>query len=106
MTSSGIISSGVSLNPFFLIISGVGVSLSTACKKVEPRLATKTNNCQAASITYKKLLDQIRSYLRGINYDMDDLIREFRIIDSMLTDILPMRVSKYEKNYQKKYDII
>ncbi len=105
MTSSGIISSGVSLNPFLLIISGVGVSLSTACKKVEPRLATKKNSCQAASITYKKLLDQIRSYLRGINYNMDDLIREFRIIDSMLTDILPMRISKYEKNYEKKYDI-
>ncbi len=32
---------------------------------------------------------------------MDDLLREFRIIDNMLTDILPMRVSKYEKNYQK-----
>ena len=106
MTSSGIISSGVSLNPFLLIISGVGISLSTACKKVEPRLATKKNSCQAASITYKKLLDQIRSYLRGIKYNMDDLIREFRIIDSMLTDILPMRVSKYEKNYQKKYDIM
>ncbi len=104
MTSSGIISSGASLNPLLLIISGVGVSLAAACKKVEPRLETKKNACKTASITYKKLLDQIRSYLRGIKYDMDDLIREFRIIDSMLTDILPMRVSKYEKDYDKKVD--
>jgi hypothetical protein len=41
MTGSGIISSGASLNPFLLIISGVGVSLAAACRKVEPRLATK-----------------------------------------------------------------
>ncbi len=38
----------------------------------------------------------------AVKYVMDDLIREFRIIDIMLTDILPMRVSKYEKDYNRK----
>ena len=74
--------------------------LQQRVKKVEPRRLIKQNACQKANITYKKLLDQIRSYLRGVKYDMDDLIREFCIIDSMLTDILPMR------NYQNKYDIL
>ncbi len=59
MTGSGIISSGKSLNPFLLIISGVGVSFAAACKKVEPRLTTKRNACKTASIIDKKLLDQI-----------------------------------------------
>ena len=105
MTSSGIISSGISLNPFLLIISGIGISFTAACKKVEPKILIKQHGCRTSIITYKKLLDQIRSYLRGVKYGMDDLIREFHIIDNMLTDILPMRVSKYEKDYQKKYDI-
>ncbi len=55
MTGSGIISSGASLNPFLLIISGVGVSFAAAYKKLEPRLTTKRNACKTASITYKKI---------------------------------------------------
>ena len=57
---------------------------------------------KVAYTTYKKVLTQIRSYLRGLSYDEKAFLDEVRVMDDIVTDLCPT-VSSMSSEYDKKY---
>ena len=56
-----------------------------------------------AYTSYQKVLNQIRSILRGEDYDVEKLTLELNWLDDQITDLCPL-VDRYKVKYDKKYD--
>ena len=55
-----------------------------------------------AYTTYEKVLVQLRSALRGNEFDKDEFIDKMKVIDEIIIDQTPL-TDKYAKIYNKKY---
>jgi len=55
-----------------------------------------------AYTTYEKVLVQLRSALRGNEFDKDEFIDKMKVIDEIIIDQIPL-TDKYAKIYNKKY---
>ena len=53
-----------------------------------------------AFTTYEKVLVELRSALRGDEFDKDRFIAKMKIVDEMIIDQTPL-AGKYEKNIKK-----
>ena len=55
-----------------------------------------------AFTSYEKVLVELRSALRGDEFDKDQFIDKMKVIDEMIIDQTPM-ADKYVKLYDKKH---
>ena len=101
LTGSGIVSGLVTMIPFLGIISGCGIVLEGFLKK--KNYNRKIEMCKFAYTSYQKVLNKIRSYLRGEMYDTVQLTLELNWIDDQITDLCPI-VDKFKAKYDKIYE--
>jgi len=97
----GGIAGGVTVNPIILgCISGPGVLIQGYMTK--NGLNNKVETCRFAYTSYKKILTQLRSYLRGLPYDDATFLSDVKVLDDIVTDLCPPVTGKYDK-YDKTY---
>ena len=58
-----------------------------------------------AFTTYDKVLVELRSALRGDEFDKDQFIDKMKVVDAMIIDQTPL-ADKYVKLYDKKWKYI
>jgi hypothetical protein len=90
------------LNPILLSVVGAGVAIHGLSKKLEFSLQYKKTLCKFGYSSYKKILNNIISYLRGKEFDESTFLNELSVTDNILADISPM-IDKYEKYYYRKF---
>ena len=59
--------------------------------------------CKFAYTSYQKVLNEIRSYLRGEKYDIEKLTLELNWLDNQITDLCPI-VDKFKAKYDKIFE--
>ena len=94
----GTISGGITVNP--IILNGVGIVLTNVGKMKNYK--KKIEMTKIAFITHEKVLVELRSALRGDEFDKDLFIDKMKVIDEMITDQTPW-ADKFAKKYDKKY---
>ena len=78
----GTISGGLTMNPIVLgVINGVG-KMKNYKKKIEMT--------SIAFTTYEKVLVELRSALRGDEFDKDQFIDKMKVVDAMIIDQTPL----------------
>ena len=89
-TSAVIRTGGLAGSTVFLPAVGIGacgIVLAVIVKKKNyPR---KIEMCRYAYTSYQKVLNQLKSYLRGDLYDKNQLIHELNILDDNVVDLCP-----------------
>ena len=89
------------MNPIILgVINGVGILLTNFGK-----MKNYKNKIQMTSIaftTYEKVLVELRSALRGDEFDKNQFIDKMKVIDAVIIDQTPW-ADKFVKTYDKKY---
>ena len=101
LTSTGVVVGSVTLNPVILgSISGSGILLQGLLKM--KNYDRKIEMCKFAYTSYQKILNKIRSYLRGESYDIMDLFFETQLLDDQVIDLCPL-VDKFKSKYNKIY---
>ena len=96
----GTISGGLTMNPIILgVINGVGILL-TKFEKMK-NYKKKLEMTSIAYTTYEKVLVELRSALRGDEFDKNLFIDKMKVIDEMIFDQTPL-ADKFTKKYDKK----
>ena len=97
----GTIAGGITLNPIIMgVINGSGV-LVTSISKLK-NYKKKTEMTQIAFTTYQKVLVELRSALRGDEFNKQDFIDRMKLIDDMIIDQTPL-ADRFSKKYEKKF---
>ena len=97
----GTISGGLTMNPIVLgVINGVGILLANFGKMKNYK--KKIEMTSIAFTTYEKVLVELRSALRGADFDKNQVIDKMKVVDAMIIDQTPPS-DKYVKQYDKKY---
>ena len=97
----GTISGGLTLNPIVLgVINGVGILLTNFGKMKNYK--KKIEMTKIAFTTYDKVLVELRSAMRGDEFDKDQFIDKMKVVDAMIIDQTPL-ADKYVKQYDKKW---
>ena len=98
----GTIAGGITLNPIILgVINGVGV-LVTSISKMK-NYKKKIEMSQIAFTTYEKVLVELRSALRGDEFNKQEFIDRMKLIDEMIIDQSPI-ADKFSKKYNKIWE--
>ena len=97
----GTITGGITLNPIILgIINGAGVIVSSVSKIKNYKKNIEMT--QIAFTTYEKVLVELRSALRGDEFNKKEFIDRMKIIDEMIIEQTPI-ADRFFKNYSKKF---
>ena len=97
----GTISGGLTMNPIILgVINGFGVVLTNVGKMKNYK--KKIEMTKITFTTYEKVLVELRSALRGDEFDKDSFIDKMKVIDGMIIDQTPL-ADKFTKKYDKKF---
>ena len=97
----GTITGGITLNPIILgVINGAGVLVASLGKKKNYR--KKNEMSQIAFTTYDKVLVELRSALRGDEFNKQEFIDRMKLIDEMIIDQTPI-ADRFVKKYNKKF---
>ena len=100
---SGAAAGGVTLNPIILgVLTTVGViaKVLSNFKKYDK----KVESTRYAATTYKKVLDELRMYLRGgVVYNHEDFVKSMKIIDATIVDNCPEVEAYWGTKYKRKY---
>ena len=95
------IAGGIALNPLILgVINGVGVLVSSISKMKNYK--KKIEMSQIAFTTYEKVLVELRSALRGDEFNKQEFIDRMKLIDEMIIDQSPL-ADRFSKKYNKKF---
>ena len=101
MAITGTITGGLTLNPIILGgINGFGILLTNVGKMKNYK--KKMEMLKIAFTTYEKVLVELRSALRGDEFNKDQFIDKMKIIDEMIIDQTPL-ADKYGKKYKDTY---
>ena len=97
----GTIVGGITLNPIIMgVINGAGVIVSNISKMKNYK--KKIEMSQIAFTTYEKVLVELRSALRGDEFNKQEFIDKMKLIDEMIIDQSPI-ADRFSKKYNKKY---
>ena len=97
LVAVGTISGGVTLNPIILgVVNGVGVVISGIGKKKNYKRKIETS--RFAFTTYQKVLVELRSALRGDEWNKEEFIDRMKLVDEMIIDQCPT-VDKFINKY-------
>ena len=102
LVTVGTISGGITLNPVILgVINGAGVIIAGVGKKNNYK--RKIEMTRIAFTTYEKVLVELRSALRGDDWNKQEFVDKMKLIDDMIIDQTPEPdrfVIKYEKKFK------
>ena len=85
----GTITGGITLNPIILgVINGAVVIVASLAKKKNYK--KKIEMSQIAFTTYEKVLVELRSALRGDEFNKQEFIDRMKLIDEMIIDQTPI----------------
>ena len=97
----GTITGGITLNPIILgVINGAGVIVSSVSKIKNYKKNIEMT--QIAYVTYEKVLVELRSALRGDEFNKKEFIDRMKLIDEMIIDQTPI-ADRFSKKYNKKF---
>ena len=97
----GTIAGGITLNPIILgVINGAGVLVSCISKMKNYKKKIKMS--QIAFKTYEKVLVELRSALRGDEFNKKEFIDRMKLIDEMIIDQTPL-ADRFVKKYNIKF---
>lgn len=102
LVAVGTISGGITLNPILLgIINGAGIIIAGIGKK--NNYSRKIEMTKIAFTTYEKVLVELRSALRGDEWNKDEFIDRIKLIDEMIIDQTP-KSDKFDIKYKNKFN--
>ena len=103
LVAIGTIAGGITLNPVILgIINGAGIIVAGIGKK--KNLKRKIEMSRIAFTTYDKVLVELRSALRGDEWNKQELIDRMQLIDQMIIDQSPI-ADRFASRYNEKFNI-
>ena len=98
---TGTVVGGVTLNPVVLgTISGSGVLLKTYSETKNYK--RKIEMSKFAYTSYEKVLTDLRSFMRGLNYNHKEFLDYVKVLDDIIIDMCPL-TDKFEKKYNKVF---
>ena len=101
LVAIGTISGGITLNPVVLgVVNGAGLIVAGIGKK--NNFKRKIEMTRIAFTNYEKVLVELRSALRGDDFNKEEFVDRMKLIDEMIIDQTPIAdrfVSRYEKKY-------
>ena len=101
LVAIGTIAGGITLNPVILgVINGAGIIVAGIGKKKNPQ--RKIEMSKIAFTTYEKVLVELRSALRGDEWDKQEFVDRMKLIDEMIIDQTPIS-DRFAKKYNKKW---
>ena len=103
LVAIGTITGGITLNPIVLgIINGAGIIIAGIGKKHNYK--RKIEMSRIAYTTYEKVLTELRSALRGDDWNKQDFVNRMKLIDDMIIDQTP-EPDKFDIKYNNKFNI-
>ena len=97
----GTTSGSLTMNPIILgVINGVGIFLTNVGKMKNYK--KKIEMTKIAFTAYETVLVELRSAMRGDEFNKDLFIDKMKVIDEMIIDQPPL-ADKFTKKYDKKY---
>ena len=101
LVTVGTISGGITLNPIILgVINGAGVIIAGVGKKNNYK--RKIEMTRIAFTTYEKVLVELRSALRGDEWNKQDFINRMKLIDELIIDQTP-EADRFINKYHNKF---
>ena len=101
LTVIGSVVGAVTLNPIVIAcVAGPGVLIQGYLTKSD--LDNRVDRCRFAFKTYEKILVQLKSFLRGLPYDISLFLSEIKLLDDIIIDSWPT-VDKYFEKYTNKF---
>ena len=98
---TGTVVGGVTLNPIVLgTISGSGLLLKTYSEIKNYK--RKIEMCKFAYTSYEKVLTDLRSFMRGLEYDEKEFFDYVKVLDELIIDMCPL-TDKFEKKYNRVF---
>ena len=101
LVAIGTISGGITLNPVVLgVVNGAGIIVAGIGKKNNYK--RKIEMTRIAFTNYEKVLVELRSALRGDDFNKEEFVDRMKLIDEMIIDQTPIAdrfVSRYEKKF-------
>ena len=99
----GTIAGGITLNPVILgVINGAGVVVASIAKVKNYK--KKMEMTQIAFTTYEKVLVELRSALRGDEWNKQDFVDRMKLIDEMIIEQTPL-ADRFVSRYNKKFSL-
>ena len=103
MVAIGTISGGITLNPVVLgVVNGSGVIIAGVGKKNNYK--RKIEMSRIAFTTYEKVLVELRSALRGDEWNKQEFVDRMKLIDEMIIDQTPI-ADRFVSKYNEKFNI-
>ena len=104
LVAIGTISGGITLNPVVLgVVNGAGVIVAGIGKKNNYK--RKIEMTRIAFTTYEKVLVELRSALRGDEWNKQDFVDRMKLIDEMIIDQTPI-ADRFVSRHEKKFGLI
>ena len=101
LVAIGTISGEITLNPVVLgVVNGAGLIVAGIGKKNNYK--RKIEMTRIAFTNYEKVLVELRSALRGDDFNKEEFVDRMKLIDEMIIDQTPIAdrfVSRYEKKF-------
>ena len=103
LVAIGTISGGITLNPVVLgVVNGAGVIVAGVGKK--KNFKRKIEMTRLALTTYEKVLVELRSALRGDEWNKEDFVVRMKLIDEMIIEQSPI-ADRFVSRYNEKFNI-
>ena len=104
LVAIGTISGGITLNPVVLgVVNGAGVIVAGVGKKNNYK--RKIEMTRIAFTTYEKVLIELRSALRGDEWNKQEFVDRMKLIDELIIDQTPI-ADRFESRYENKFNIV
>ena len=101
LVTLGTVVGAVTLNPIILgTISGSGVLLKTYSEA--KNFKRKIEMCKFAYTSYEKVLTDLRSFMRGQEYNDKGFLDYVKVLDDIIIDMCPL-TDKFEEKYNKVF---
>ena len=102
LISLGGIIGAITINPIIISsLAAFGVLIQAYIAKNE--FKKQVIMLKIAVDTLHAILDEINSYLRGLEFNKDILLSDIKVKDDMISNLCPILNPKYIKIYDKKY---
>ena len=102
LVAIGTIAGGITLNPVILgVINGAGIIVAGVGKKKNYK--RKIEMSRIAFTTYEKVLVELRSALRGDEWNKNEFIDRMKLIDEIIIDQSPSSADNFIIKYNQKF---
>ena len=103
LVAIGTITGAITLNPVVLgVVNGAGLVVAGIGKKNNYK--RKIEMTRIAFTTYEKVLVEVRSALRGDEWNKQEFVDRMKLVDEMIIDQTPI-ADRFDSKYEKKFGI-